>query len=563
MAPATAMAQGNGAPSNTGRDTDIRVQANAKAGDRDDGVGSYFDFDLVLPLPLGMQPDRTVFVQPGFMLSQEAGSRRLQGASVGLAYRFAATGGVYGINAFYDRNWVEDEFWTQTIVHDRVSVGADFQDNVNYLSANYYRPRSNDFQRFGALAHYREYATEGVDLYYTRSIDGRWLSKSRVFYEIDRRFDRPAAFPTRDEDRLTVSSGMSYLLNCSVAVGFQIEHDFLRGETTPSLSLNVAFGGTPGGPACEIEETARGRARLFSFVQREKLVSVRHVVSPYRLTELPGDTTRLFHVVGGDEDSDTVWLLQQGGPTVELGDGNDLIPFAHDHETATGERPLLVNVHQIQTFNPELFQRMDFAAIQQVQAEMDLSVEILDRVIRYFKARNKKVVVFSHSFGSFVVPRYLMLKGPGAADAYVIMAGRLDIERKVARNKLSKLHDASPNVYVYDDDGVTVQEYEYSQQEVDEYLVDGKLPLTLRLQNVFQGVLGRFRYTETLRNLDLSKVVYAFGTGDEAVGRLTEKEIEFLESRNARVVAVSAQGGSHGSMVDDPDAREEILNLLP
>lgn len=67
--------------------------------------------------------------------------------------------------------------------------------------------------------------------------------------------------------------------------------------------------------------------------------------------------------------------------------------------------------------------RTDFVAAQQVLAEMDLGVEILDRVIRHFKAQKKRVVVFSHSFGTFVLPLYLMLKGPDAADGHVIMAG--------------------------------------------------------------------------------------------------------------------------------------------
>ena len=92
--------------------------------------------------------------------------------------------------------------------------------------------------------------------------------------------------------------------------------------------------------------------------------------------------------------------------------------------------------------------------------------------------------------------------------------------------------------------------------------MDGRAPLSLRLKGVFQGVLLQYDYTETLADTDLSKVIYAYGTGDEALGRLTEKEVLFLQSRNANVVAVSAQGGHHGSMIDDPGARGEILTLL-
>lgn len=151
--------------------------------------------------------------------------------------------------------------------------------------------------------------------------------------------------------------------------------------------------------------------------------------------------------------------------------------------------------------------RTDFAAAQQVLAEMDLNVEIFDRVIRNFKAQKKRVVVFSHSFGSFVLPRYLMLEGPDAADGYVIMAGRLDIEEKIWRNKISKLHDASDKVCVHGDDGVTIKVNEYTQEERNQYLVDGKpLPIGLRLSNVRQGVSGQFRYTRTLVNFGRGRV---------------------------------------------------------
>ena len=37
------------------------------------------------------------------------------------------------------------------------------------------------------------------------------------------------------------------------------------------------------------------------------------------------------------------------------------------------------------------------------------------------------MVVVGHSYGAFLTARYLWRKGPGAADRYLIMAGRLDM----------------------------------------------------------------------------------------------------------------------------------------
>ena len=62
------------------------------------------------------------------------------------------------------------------------------------------------------------------------------------------------------------------------------------------------------------------------------------------------------------------------------------------------------------------------------------------------------------------------------------------------------------------------------------------------MQAVFRGALGKHRYTRLLAGTDLSKVIYAYGTTDQAVGRLTGAEVAFLESRGAEVLAV--EGGA-------------------
>ena len=102
------------------------------------------------------------------------------------------------------------------------------------------------------------------------------------------------------------------------------------------------------------------------------------------ITVLPDDVTLLYETVpGGDPDADTVWLFSQGGPATAL-DSSDLTEFP-----GHGKR-ILVNVHQVQTLNPGLIDDARLDSVARVQAEMDVSVEILDRVIRHFKARGKR-----------------------------------------------------------------------------------------------------------------------------------------------------------------------------
>ena len=81
----------------------------------------------------------------------------------------------------------------------------------------------------------------------------------------------------------------------------------------------------------------------------------------------------------------------------------------------------------------------------ELQAEVDVSIEILHRVIAHFKAQGKQVVVVGHSYGAFLTARYLWRKGPGAADRYLIMAGCLDMQREVVDGVLGGQYSYFPD----------------------------------------------------------------------------------------------------------------------
>ena len=163
----------------------------------------------------------------------------------------------------------------------------------------------------------------------------------------------------------------------------------------------------------------------------------------YRATQLPDDVTKLFEVqqLVANPDADTVWVFEQGGPSHEI--SNDVL-FAF--LSFRGNEDIhLVQAHQTLTLNPRLAARHARLSLANLQAEVDVSVEVLRRVIDHFKAQDKHVVVVGYSYGSFLVARYLALHGPDGADRYLLMAGRLDMPPKFVNGALAGMIYHFPN----------------------------------------------------------------------------------------------------------------------
>ena len=511
------------------------------------GAAARIEFDAAVPIGVESRRNRALFLQPGAVLSRGPHGRALQGGTLGIVYRFEGAGGIVGLNAFHDVNRVADAGRART--HRQASLGMDYQRGGSRIAANWYVPLSGRRGWDAGIARLEEYAVGGPELRYRFALDERWTVRGRAFHGLDRGGRRAAGRGSGRGWRL--SAGAGYRIGCT-RLGLDVERDTTRGETALHLGLTVRFGAPAVGCAGE------AKPDLFALVEREKIVATGQIAARrlVPLTLLPENVTDLYEPVpGGAADADTVWLFSQGGPVSEL-DALDLTEFP-GHESR-----ILANVHQVQTLNPALIEDTRLDSVERVRIEMDVSVEILDRVIRHFKSRGKKVVVFSHSFGSFILPRYLALEGPGAADRYVIMAGRLDIEHEVWENRLGKLHEGGTVTYAYRDDGATLVRIDVADippGELGFELENGMLPRSVRLASAFQGALGMHRYTRLLARTDLSKVIYAYGTMDRAVGRLTSDEVAFLRSRGAEVIAVM---GGHGSMIDDPGTTRRIVDLL-
>ena len=258
----------------------------------------------------------------------------------------------------------------------------------------------------------------------------------------------------------------------------------------------------------------------------------------YQPTAIPADVTRLFRV-SGNTDSDTVWIFEQGGPQHELADD----PLAEFRNFPNHGDLLFALVHQTLTLENDLAARHQELSLADLEAEVDVSVEILRRTIRHFKARGKRVVVVGHSFGAILATRYLALEGPGEVDRFLIMAGRLDMPRVVVEGALNGVWHRFPN-------GGEPVRHPYLQPETSQHFIE------LRIA----GAAAHDRYTARLAGTDLGRVIYVYGTADEAIGRLSEAEDSFLRSRGSTVIEV--EGGHHTSMFEDAEAIRRIVAAL-
>jgi len=137
--------------------------------------------------------------------------------------------------------------------------------------------------------------------------------------------------------------------------------------------------------------------------------------------------------------------------------------------------------------------------------------------------------VIGHSYGAFIINDYLS-SFDSVADTYIVSAGRLDVNKELVADNLKGLTSE------FDTDGLTYIPFttkdfsEYDDYERGAYHVRGLL----------KAAYGIPRYSEKLSDVDLSNVYYITGDADTQVGLMTESEIDFLESRGAKVLLVEA-----------------------
>ncbi len=257
------------------------------------------------------------------------------------------------------------------------------------------------------------------------------------------------------------------------------------------------------------------------------------------VTDIKGTMTEYYYAIG-NADSDTVIVNTQGGPMPIL----DTDEFAEMFSEVDLENALVVNVHQDQTLHQDKINKkvISFEEAKTIDAE---SVRILAEVVDGFLRQKKRVYVVGISFGAWMVQDLLATQG-SVADGYLIQVGRLDMPEEIWKS-------FAAGGGGYFEDGVTpVVE---SLDDVDETKLSSRKFVEQNLPKIAAG-LGNKRYTKLLVDVDLSKVTYMYGERDEAVGRLSESELEFLKNKN---VSIFAAPGGHGDRQMD-EKMYEILN---
>lgn len=245
----------------------------------------------------------------------------------------------------------------------------------------------------------------------------------------------------------------------------------------------------------------------------------------YTAIKFPKDTTKLW-VSSGDPSKDTVLIIGEGGPKNFLDfEANGRVYW----EYLPGyENYQFVVVHQASTYNKTIFDAGDFT-VNDAEKEVDNSSEMLYRTIKYFKDRNKYVVVFGHSYSAFIIPNYLSTR-PSLADKYIITGGRLDADSLQTALQLKGINTG------FEEDGKTLILPDEDEAPIPHRTE--RYRLIKKNKELLKYAIGKPRYTAKLKNVDLSNLIFYYGQYDENVGALTDREIQFLKSKNASVVGV-------------------------
>ncbi|MCK8481506.1 hypothetical protein [Psychroserpens algicola] len=215
----------------------------------------------------------------------------------------------------------------------------------------------------------------------------------------------------------------------------------------------------------------------------------------------------------GDEKAETVMILIPGGPSTEF--ATDFVDdFASD---SNQEGIITVTVHQAQTLNPDIVVGNDITLTQANSFNTE-SIEMLSEVITYFKDEGRTVYVLGYSFGAFVTQDLIAKKGINSADKYLIISGRLDMNDIIWQA-------AAEGKKGYFENGVTP-------------VVEPEPDVKERNFNRISAGFAMNKYTQLFNTIeDLSNITYIYGENDEAVGRLTTDEVQFLQSKNTNIIS--------------------------
>lgn len=225
----------------------------------------------------------------------------------------------------------------------------------------------------------------------------------------------------------------------------------------------------------------------------------------------------------GNPDSDKVIIYLQGGPV------NYLSTYGFESRmNLTGgldeKECFLINMRESQTLHPEETEKEEISW-EQAKNYNEITAKTLSNLISFFKSQNKKVYVVGGSYGSFVGLKAIV-DYKNTADGYLLMVGRLDMTQEVS-NAYSKGFEAK-----FDSDATTPI---IGEKDESDYIVN--------MRKIASAISRDEKYTELLKDTDLSNLTYIYSEIDQSVGKLTESEIAFLKSKNATVKSLKVEHG--------------------
>ena len=243
------------------------------------------------------------------------------------------------------------------------------------------------------------------------------------------------------------------------------------------------------------------------------------------ITEIADDIKELIYFQG-DEKAATVLIAVPGGPSTVFATDvvDEFFPVLNPKNILT------VTVHQAQTLDSTIVKSADITLEQAVNYNAE-TIDMLDKVTSYFKNQGRAVYVLGFSFGAFVTQELIAKKGIDSADKYLIMTGRLDMNAVIWQG-------AAEGRNGFFENGVTPNVDPDPDPEVKE-----------RNLNRISAGFSMNRYTQLFSTIsDLSSITYIYGATDQAVGSLTDNEVQFLASKNTTIIAGS---GDHTATLEN------------
>ena len=299
---------------------------------------------------------------------------------------------------------------------------------------------------------------------------------------------------------------------------------------------------------------------------------------------------KAFYISDPITSGDNILLFGQGGPAFDVGVMEDVKDYRSPAFT-------LVVVKQEQVIRAEnkTFPVNRIITVDEAR-EMNLhSAAIIYALAEDFKRKGHKVSIYSHSFGSVLMPEMYRSYGDKPFEKVLIGVGRVKMQEALVKNRLNphgtiKSLDKGDAVTVIDspsiEDGLELQVKQAltknpnfclsqglpaHEVEVQQALCDGdkitqakKDLYIIRLKSslILQGASMDADYITLLKDTDLSKIIYYYGGKDAQIGKLLDIEVQFLTGRTG-TVAEMIQDIPPTTVVLEPDKQTRRFFTIP